>query len=314
MKKKYKNKIGKLTFFLIILILAATVSYFLDFKDMKLVSTDSLINDNSNDYLAETVEPLLEVHYIDVGQADAILIKQGEHSMLIDAGKNTTKDYLNNYIIDKNITKFEYVVGTHVHEDHIGGMDMIVKNFDIDNIFFPKSTSNTKTFENFISAVKLKNKKIYSPKSGEKFKFGDAELEIIAPNSSKYDDLNNYSICIKLTYKKIKFLFMGDAEELSEREILDNNLDIDCNVLKLGHHGSKTSTSSQFLEKVSPQYAVLSCGKNNDYSHPAKTTMLKLKANDIKVFRTDESGTIVLSTDGENISSNVKEGTYNYGK
>lgn len=193
-------------------------------------------------------------------------------------------------------------------------MDKIITDFEIDNILFPKTTSTTKTFENFVLAVKDKNKKLYAPQVGEKFTLGDAEFEIIAPNSTKYDEANDYSICLKLTYKNKSFLFMGDAEKTSEEEILNNNIDIKCNVLKLGHHGSKTSTTTEFLEKADPDYVVISCGKNNDYSHPSKETIIKLQANKIPIFRTDESGTIILSTDGENISSNVKEGTYNYGK
>lgn len=298
MKKKNKEKLIKWIFFLFVIFLGAITSYFMDFnKENSLMDTNNLEEVGKNNDLNEIVEPKLQVHYIDVGQADAILITQGEVAMLIDAGKNDTEDYLENYLKEHNITNLEYVIGTHAHEDHIGGIDKVINDFEVNNIFFPKTAANTKTFENFVNSVKSRNKKIYAPQVGENFKLGDAEFEIIAPNASKYDRANDYSICLKLKYKNKSFLFMGDAEKTSEEEIINNNIDLKSDVLKLGHHGSKTSTTSDFLEKVSPEYVVISCGKDNDYSHPSKEIMIKLQASKIPVFRTDESGTIVLSTD-----------------
>ena len=319
MKKKSKEKLLKIIFFLVVVVAGVLTSYFTEFANKEENNEnvqDSVLSESENEksIVSSTVEPALVIRYIDVGQADAILITTGEHAMLIDAGKNDTEDMLVNYIKEQGVKKLDYVIGTHAHEDHIGGMDKVISTFQIDKILFPKQKSSTKTFENFAKAVKSKNKKIYAPNSGEEFEFGDATFKVLAPNSSEYKEANDYSIVIKLTYKNRSFLFMGDAEELSENQILAKGYDVKADILKLGHHGSKTSTSDTFLNRVSPEAVVISCGKNNDYSHPSKQTMKKLKENNIPVYRTDESGTVVINTDGENISFNVKEGSYNYGK
>lgn len=319
MRKKTKEKLCRSIILIVIIVLAAITSYFLDFSNKVDNKNNSKIEENnvSSDNITNSsvgIEPKLQIHYIDVGQADAILIKQGEHAMVIDAGKNDTEDMVVSYLNDQGINKLDYAIGTHVHEDHIGGMDKVVESFKIDNILFPKQVSTTKAFERFVIAVKNKNMQLYAPKVGEKFEFGEASFQIIAPNSDLYKEANDYSIVVKLTYKNKSFLFMGDAESTSEEEILNNGLDIKCNVLKIGHHGSKTSTFKKFLEKASPDVAVLTTGKDNDYKHPAKKTMNRLQERNIPVYRTDESGTIVLNCDGENIYFNVKEGTYNYGK
>lgn len=319
MKKKTKGKLIGYIFFLVIVIAALATSYFLDFSDNINIQGNKDVNtivdvSKNNDVSTSMVEPKLQIHYIDVGQADAILIKQNEHFMLIDAGKNDTEESLLNYLRELGVSKFDYIIGTHVHEDHIGGMDKVIENFDVENIFFPKQTSTTKTFENFAKAVQAKNKKLYAPSSKETFTLGEASFEILAPNSSEYKEANDYSIVVKLKYKNKSFLFMGDAEEVSEKEILDNNLDVKADVLKIGHHGSKTSTSTEFLEKVDPSLAVISVGKDNSYKHPSKETMVRLQASSIPVYRTDESGTIILNCDGDKISLNVEEGSYEYGK
>ena len=321
MNKKTKNNIKKYAIIICIIAFACITSYFLDFNNMNNVeNVDNLAIENvesrkDNDSSSSTfVEGKLQIHYVDVGQADAIVIEQGEHAMLIDAGKNDTEDSLINYINSLGITKFEYIIGTHVHEDHIGGMDKVVYTYDFDKIFFPKQISTTATFKNFVKAVKSKNKQLHAPNVGEKYTLGDATFEILAPNSSDYEDANNYSIVIKLIYGSKSFLFMGDAEDVSEREILSHNFDIKCDVLKLGHHGSYSSTTDEFLDKVNPEACIISCGMNNSYKHPSKVTMQKLKKRQIPVYRTDESGTIVINCDGDNISFNVEKGSYNYGK
>lgn len=253
----------------------------------------------------------LKVHFIDVGQADSILIQQGNNAMLIDAGNNGDSETVKNYISKQGIKKLDYVIGTHPHEDHIGGLDYVINNFEIGKIYMPKATSNTKTFEDVVTTIKNKGMQITTPVPGDSFKLGEADCKILAPNSASYKDLNNYSIVIQVTYKNNSFMFTGDAEAISETEILNKGFDVKADVLKIGHHGSSSSTSDEFLKKVSPKYAVISAGKDNDYGHPHKETMKRLKDSGITVYRTDESGTIICTSDGNNISFNTKSGSYN---
>ena len=255
----------------------------------------------------------LKIHYIDVGQADCILIEQGSSSMLIDAGNNEDADTVKNYISGQGITKLNYIVGTHPHEDHIGGLDYVINSFQIGKIFMPKATSNTKTFQDVVSAIKAKGMKATVPKALETFKVGDATATILAPKSSDYEDLNNNSIVIRLTFGNNSFMFTGDAEDISEKEMLSKGFDVSADVLKVGHHGSNSSTTQAFLDSVNPKYAVISVGKDNSYGHPHKSTMEKLKAKGIKVYRTDENGTIIATSDGENITFNTKAGSYAFG-
>lgn len=245
----------------------------------------------------------LKIHYIDVGQADSELIQIDDKNILIDAGNNDNMTY--DYLKTLGIAKLDYIIATHPHADHIGNMATIIKNFQVDNFYAPKASTTTKTFENMVNALKNKNLKMTVPKVGDSLTIGDAKLTFLAPNSDKYEDLNNYSIVCKLKYGNTSFLFTGDAEDVSEGEILQKQLDIQADVLKVGHHGSHSSTTQEFLDKVNPTYAIISCGKDNDYGHPHKETLDKLNKKGAKVFRTDVSGTIIATSDGSKISFNV---------
>lgn len=246
----------------------------------------------------------LKIHYIDVGQGDSELIQIGDKNILIDAGTSDKKAL--NYLKSLGIKKIDYAIATHPHEDHIGSMDDVIKTFDIGTFYSPKVTTTTKTFENMVKALKAKDLKMNVPKVGEEIKIGNATLTFLAPNSDKYEDLNNYSIVVKLKYGNNSFIFMGDAQDVSEGEILKKQLDIKADVIKIGHHGSHSSTTQEFLDKVNPRYAVISCEKGNDYGHPHKETLAKLNAKNINVFRTDLNGTIIAESDGKEISFNVK--------
>ena len=282
------------------------------------VQTDSLENvqDDTTSISSNNAETKVDgnlvVDFIDVGQGDSILIRQGEHAMLIDGGTSECKDDLLSFLKSEGIEKFDYIVGTHPHEDHIGSLDDVVNEYDFDTILFPKVTTTTNTFENLVDAVNSNGKKFTTPLSGTEYTLGDATFKILAPSSDSYQSLNNYSIVIKLTYGNNSFIFTGDAESLSETEILNSFDDLSADVLKLGHHGSTTSTSMKFLNAVSPKYAVVSVGKDNSYNHPTKTTMDKIKDKGIPLYRTDEQGTIECVSDGENITFNVEPGSYNY--
>lgn len=262
-------------------------------------SANQKVNSVSNKNYADN---LLRVHYIDVGQGDSILVQINDKNLLLDAGDTAHKEKLVTYLKNQGVKKLNYVIATHPHEDHIGGMTAVINNFNVDKFYAPKITSSTKTFENMIDALKKKNNKINVAKAGVSFNLDDkVECEMLAPNSTKYDDLNNYSAVIKITYGNTKFLFMGDAQKLSEKEILLNKSDLSCDVLKVGHHGSSTSTSKEFLDKVTPKIAVISCGKDNDYGHPHKETLASLKSINSKIYRTDLDGSILLISDGSKV-------------
>ena len=245
----------------------------------------------------------LKVHFIDVGQGDSILVQFKDKNLLIDAGPRSSSNDLLKYLKGINLTKLDYVVATHPHEDHIGGMPEIIKNFEIGEFYAPKKQASTKIFQTMVEDLKKKNHKINVAKAGVSLDMdSDISVEMIAPNSSDYENVNNYSAVIKVTYKDTSFLFTGDAEKLSEKEILQKKYDIKADVLKLGHHGSSTSSSKEFLDKVNPKIAVASLGKNNDYGHPHKEIIKAMKDRKISFYRTDELGTIVLKSDGKNIT------------
>lgn len=245
----------------------------------------------------------LIIHYIDVGQADSILIQIDNKNLLIDAGNKDDSDKLIKYLKDQGVSKLDYVIATHPHEDHIGGMASVVKKYDIGKFYAPKKLSNTATFENMVLALRGKNLKINEAKPGDTLNLGkNVDCKILAPNSSEYDNINNYSVVVKLTYGNTRFLFTGDAHKLNEKEMLSKGYDLSSDVLKVGHHGSSSSSSKEFLDKVKPKIAIISCGKNNDYGHPHKETLDELNQRKIKIYRTDKDGTIVLESDGKNIN------------
>ena len=258
---------------------------------------DQYFSDNAN---TQTDGSTLMIHYLDVGQGDSIFIELPQKkSMLIDASTGAYGEGIADYIEDKGYSKIDYLVATHPHADHIGGMEDVVEEFEIGEIYMPKASTTTKTYKNLLTAIKKKGNKINTAKAGVSIYSGSGiNIQILAPNSTSYEDLNNYSVVIKLTYGKKSFLFMGDAEMLSEDEI---TADISADILKVGHHGSSTSTSEDFINRVNPEYAVISCGKDNSYGHPHKETMATLKKCDVEVLRTDTMGTIIATTDGTDL-------------
>ena len=252
----------------------------------------------------EPVSGKLTVHYIDVGQGDAILVQQGENAMLIDAGGNSNGPQVVSYIKGQGITRLEYVVGTHPHEDHIGGLDNVISSFDIGKVILPDIIHTTKTFEDVLVAIQSKGLKITKAVAGNTYTLGDAGIEIVGPISFSKDDLNNASVVCRIDYGSNSFLFTGDAEKESESKILAAGYNISADVLKVGHHGSDTSSSEGFLGKVQPKHAVIMVGAGNTYGHPTQATLTRLTGLGINVYRTDLSGTIVVTSDGSNISVN----------
>lgn len=242
------------------------------------------------------------VHFIDVGQGDSILIQVNSKNILIDAGPKASENMLSSYLKQQKISKLNYVIATHPHEDHIGGMPYVIKHIAVGAFYAPKVTINTSYFSDMVSALKSRKLKINIIKPGNCINLGkNTNFEFIAPNNSKYENLNNYSAVIKITFGNTKFLFTGDAEKLSEQEILDSGYDISCDVLKVGHHGSNSASSYDFLSKAAPKYAVISCGKNNEYGHPHKQTLTSLNKLKCTVYRTDLNGSIVFISNGTEI-------------
>lgn len=260
----------------------------------------------------------LELHFIDVGQGDStFIITPDGYSMLIDAGDNTKGDTVVNYIKSMGIDKIDVLIGTHPDADHIGGLDDVINSFEIGDFYMPKKMHTTKTFEDVITAAKDKGLKIKSAVSDKEISFDPKTKAIfLSPEDRKYSDNNAYSAVVKLSYGKNTFLLTGDAEKENEADMLDKYGEaLNCDVIKLAHHGSSTSNTEQFLDQVSPDVAIISCGYKNKYSHPHKEILTYLKEKDIPVYRTDEQGDIVVYSDGESLQVNQENtGSYEYRK
>ncbi|MEE0956934.1 MAG: ComEC/Rec2 family competence protein [Ruminococcus sp.] len=254
-------------------------------------------------------EGTLVCHFLDVGQGDSAYIElPNNQTMLIDSGENYHGKSILQYIRDTGHNRIDYLIATHPHSDHIGSMAYIVRNFDIGTIYMPKVGSNSNQYESLLKAVKSKKLTIQNGKAGVNI-LSDSDLQltadIVAPVKIVKENLNNSSIVMKLKYKKSSFLFTGDAEKA---ELATITGDIKADVLKVGHHGSSTSTTKDFVNKVDPQIAVISCGIDNDYGHPHKTTLKYLKQNNCEIHRTDKEGTVSVTSGGRNYT--VKTGIH----
>lgn len=246
----------------------------------------------------------MKVHFIDVGQGDAILVEADNSAMLIDAGDTNKRSVITDYLDSQNIKKLDYVIATHPHIDHIGGLDTVLNSYEVENVILPDVLHTTKAYENLLNTMKERNLSAIKAKVGSLYYLGSASFTILAPNSDNYEDVNNYSIVIRLCYGDSVFLLTGDAEKLSEEEMLASGRDLSADVIKLAHHGSAYSSCEEFLEAVNPTYAVVSVADNNDYGHPHARTLNTIHRQNIKLYRTDKQGTIVFHTDGTTISVN----------
>ncbi len=241
-----------------------------------------------------------EIHFIDVGQADAALVLCDGKSMLIDAGNTGDSSRMYTYLKKHSISYLDYVIGTHAHEDHIGGMAGALSYAKPGTVYCPVTSYDSDAFRSFVKYTELGGSSISIPTVGEAFSLGSAEVIIVGCNSN--DDTNNSSIVLKITYGETSFLFTGDAEWEAEQAVLDSNADISSTVLKVGHHGSNTSTGYRFLREVMPEYAVISVGKGNEYGHPHDEPLSRLRDADVTVYRTDLLGDIICKSDGKSVS------------
>lgn len=267
--------------------------------------------------LFETEEPVSEnvsgsaeaqVYFIDVGQGDSELIrlKDSGIDILIDAGTRSTKQELADYLKELGVDDIDILIGTHPHEDHIGGMAKIIEEFPIGTLYLPETseemTPTTKTYESLLDAAESKNVTVRTAAAGDVLlEQGNTSFKVLSPSHTDYDNLNDYSIVTRLKVGDTAFLFQGDAETPVEEEILDSGADVSCDVIKLGHHGSSTSSSRAYLEAANPSAAVISCGVGNEYGHPHRETMDLLEKLSITPYRTDTQKTLLAETDGKTI-------------
>ncbi|MBQ1948078.1 MAG: MBL fold metallo-hydrolase [Clostridia bacterium] len=233
------------------------------------------------------------VHFIDVGQADCTLIMAGEEAMLVDAGNNADGDFVVRYLKKQGIKKLDYLIGTHPHEDHIGGIDTVIRNFEIGTTIVPVKESTTNTFQNMLEAMAEKGYKFTKPVVGETYALGHASFRILAPVRDYEDNLNNWSVGLLITDGSHSMVLCGDAEEEAEEDMLAQSGDFRADILKVNHHGSSSSSCAPFLQAVNPSYAVIHVGEKNEYGHPHTETMRALKARGTTIYRTDRHGSII---------------------
>jgi len=247
----------------------------------------------------------MQVHFIDVGQGDSALIVTPEgKNILVDAGTNSSEKDLKFYLDSQDVKEIEYAVMTHPHEDHIGGADMVINTYDVKNVIMPDITHDSATFERMLEAIDNNNVNLHTSEIGDVYTVGDVSFKILAPVNAKYSNLNDYSVVIRVDYGGTSFMFTGDAEKLSEKEMLNehNASEFVCDVLKVGHHGSTTSTSKEFLSAVNPTAAIISCGTGNTYGHPHRETINSLVDEGAEIYRIDQLGTIVFKADGAEVT------------
>lgn len=270
-------------------------------------SEESSATDESEDDLVPceselTIYGEVLVHFIDVGQGDSILIQTPEKNILIDAGERTAGEVVVEYLQNLDITYLDMIISTHPHSDHIGGLINVINNISIGEVIDPAVPHTTQTYEDYLVLIDQKNIKFTEGKAGiSRDLGGGALMQIVHPSSPSVSDLNNASIVVRLTFGDISFIFSGDAENKAENEILLRDYNLSATVLKVGHHGSRTSTSASYLSAISPKVAVISCGKDNTYGHPHEETLKLLEDAGVDVYRTDTNGTVVIKTDGQDI-------------
>ncbi len=256
--------------------------------------------------IASAADGVCTVHVIDVGQGDSTLLRAGrDHFVLIDTGPDSAEENLRAYLDELGIKKLDYLVLSHPHEDHIGGADMVLENYDVDNVLMPDVTSNTMTFSSLLDAIEDSSANVEVVSAGYTFSSGELNMTVLSPIGGSYDDGNEWSIVLKAVFGNVSMLFTGDAEESNEYELLNKyGRDVlHSDFLKVAHHGSSTSSRGEFIAAVAPKIAAISCGAGNTYGHPDAVTLDTLEKHGVQVYRTDEIGNIVFSCDGETITS-----------
>ena len=292
----------------IVLVLAFLLFFFLNDRFLKIdgiPTWDDLYQGAGLSSSVAAVEGDVSVHFIDVGQGDCELIKTQNKAVLIDCGEKEYYSDVIAYIKSQNIEYIDYVVVTHPHSDHAGGMSFILDEFDIGTVIMPKIQESiiptTSTYIRLLKSIENKSIAVEYADAGKEYTLDDVKMTLLSPVED-YDDLNNYSVAVKFVHGENSFLFTGDIEKEAENDIMEKGFDISADVLKIAHHGSSTSSRKKFINAVSPQYAVIEVGSPNSYNHPHKETVKLLENKDIIIYRTDLYGNIVFVSDGSTLN------------
>lgn len=291
MKKSTLKKLSKLPAPVLIIIIAIAV-VFAAYQHFRTDNAQTTVTDSA------------EFHFIDVGQGDAVLIRTPSGDVLIDAGKNSSEEALDLYLKSYGVKTIEYAIFTHPHEDHIGGADMVIKNYDIKNVILPNCPSTTKTYTNMLTAISQKGLTAKEAHSRDKYRVGELVLNVLGPVRNNYEEVNDHSIVILAEWGGTRVMLAGDAELEAETDILKEfgNSNINCNILKLGHHGSSSSSGEKWLKALDPDIGIICCGKDNEYGHPHAEIVERLSKFGVKSYRTDELGSLVFISDGKTVS------------
>lgn len=295
------NPINKIFIAVIILIL---VLLYIFSPDLRSLLSEYGIYDSFENTKTYNTDDGAILHVIDVGQGDSILLQSGVYNILIDAGPNSAEESLVSYLNSAGVDRLDCLVLTHPHEDHIGGADLVIETFDIDTVLMPDCTSTSAAFENVLDALEERELSVTVPERGDKFSLGGLYFTVLAPSGTDYKETNDYSIVLKAEYGDTAFMLTGDAEALSENEIIEEFGEgfLICDVLKAGHHGSSTSNTEKFVRALSPKYAAVSCGLDNSYGHPHKEIRDLFDSMGIEWYRTDYDGSIVFISDGKTVT------------
>lgn len=310
-KLSKSQKIALFAFLVLFLAFSFVKTYF---PQLGLSSWQSNINRISNGKPNAAESKDLSVYFIDVGQADCILIKTSDGNVLIDAGESVTANDTCKYILGHNVSDIEYLVITHPHEDHFGGAARLLDFVEVKNVIMPEIPKalypDDDAFDYVVDKINDKKIPVYAARKGDTYELGKAVFTVLSP-STKANNLNDLSVVLRLDYGETSFLFTGDAEKNVEKSLIRSKANLKCDVLKVAHHGSSYGTTKEFLKATKPSVAVISCGESNDYGHPAEDLLYRLKSNSVTYLRTDLNGNVIIGSDGKKLYCWYEKGQKN---
>lgn len=300
------HKCKFLIIILIIVLLSASCTALSPPKEKASKFDKETLSASSQTNLLEASENTAQFHFIDVGQGDCVLIQSGDTNILIDSGTSESGSVVYRYLRNLDIDFLDYFIGTHPHEDHLGGASSVLSSIDVGTVFLNSDTSSSYFYERFIDTLIEREITPVRPDMNCIYETGPFRVKFLSPTKD-FEDTNDNSLITMIQFGDIKALFMGDAERAVESELITGRTDISADILKVGHHGSRYASSAEFLNAVYPGVAVIQCGEGNSYGHPHEEVLQRLSATEATVLRTDESGSIVLITDGKTIQKTTGE-------